>query len=98
MKVKFKNGEEFNCSNPTEQKLFKDKEPVGWICAFSILGTFTSETADELLTEKNISEMNFVSDENKELFTISNYNKTSSVVVRHNQEDGVLELQISKGV
>lgn len=98
MKVKFKDGITRGCTNPTEQKQFRNGEAIGWGCAFAILGNLTSSQVDEMATSDNFSVMTFISDEGNELFVIEGYNRLVSAVVRHAEQNGSVELQLSKGV
>ena len=94
----FKDGTKLSCSNPTEQKIFKNGEDAGWLCAVTVSGDLNSSKVDTLLTPENISTLAFCSDEGKELFNIDGYNKVSSVVIRRSEALGSAEIQLSKGV
>ena len=98
MNVKFKDGTIFNCSTPTEQKIFKAESPAGWILGFYLIYDITSVDIDKLLTDNNISELTFTSEENK--FILSGYNRVSSVIIRHSteKEKSKVEIQLIKGV
>ena len=98
MQVKFKDGTIKNCSNPTEQKIFRSGAATGWLCAFQISEPMTSTDVDAALTDENISELTFYNDKAEEIFVISGYTKTSSVVVRHAEKDGTVEIQLTKGI
>ena len=98
MFVKFKDGTTQNCSNPTEQKLFKSGEAAGWLCAFVVSGIMNSTDVDSVLTADNISNLEFCNDEGTKLFEISGYTKVTSVVVRYTETSGSVEIQLTKGV
>ena len=99
MYVKFKNGVEKVCSNPTEQKIFKGGVAAGWICAVVISDTAsTSAEIDDLLTIDNISQLTFLNDESAELFTINGYSKVTSAVIRHSENNGTIEIQLQKEI
>lgn len=99
MKVKFMNGSIKECSAPSEQKLYKAGVSAGWIVTFRLLGEITSHELDELFTEENIFSLDFLS-ETKTLFTLSNYRKTTSAIIRHdeNTADTYAEIHLTKGV
>lgn len=82
MNVRFRNGETQKCTLPTEQKLFRDGENAGWILSFSIKESVTSDKLDELLSEENISTLEFSDDEN-EICSLSGYQKATSVIIRY---------------
>lgn len=98
MQVKFKDGQTFNCSTPTEQKIFKSGTMAGWILIFPLLCDMTSEDVDALLTEENISELTFTSEETE--FSLSGYNKISSTVIKYSteKEKTRIEIHLIKGV
>lgn len=101
MKVKFKDGTIKSCNAPTEQKVFKGGVPAGWILLLNLIGSITSDEADALLTEENIAELVFLSDEEETaLFTITEYNKVSSSTIRYAEDASStrLEIQLTKGV
>lgn len=98
MQVKFKDGTIKKCSNPTEQKIFRNGAATGWLCAFQISEVMTSTDVDAVLTDDNISELTFCSDKAEELFAISGYTKVTSAVVRHAENDGTVEIQLTKGI
>ena len=98
MRIKFKNGTEKNCTNLTEQKLFKAGAAVGWLCSFCISESVSSAELDELLSEDNISALSFSKDNSIEKFTASGYTKVSSAVIRYSDNGIVAEIQLSKGV
>lgn len=98
MIVKFKNDVTKECTNPIEQKLFKNGVPVGWICSFSFNENTSSIELDEILNPENITELLFLNSENKVLFSLNGYSNITSVVVRHAETDGSVEIQMTKGV
>lgn len=98
MLVKFKDNTTKLCQNPTEQKLFKNGEPIGWVCALVIMDDMSSTEIDNLITPENFSELDFFTDDGTELFQISGYEKITSLVVRHGQPTGTIEIQLTKGV
>ncbi len=98
MLVKFKNGTEKKCSNPIEQKLFRSGVAAGWLCSFSLSETVTSTELDELLTEENVSELTFCNDDAEALFTINEYAKVTSAIIRYNKDENKAEIQLSKGI
>lgn len=98
MKVTFKDGTTKGCSNPTEQKQFRNGQASGWVCAFAILGNMPSSEVDALLSADNISHMTFADDEGTTLFAIDGYETITGVVVRHSVESGTVEVQMTKGV
>ena len=75
--------------------------PAGWILLLNLIGSITSDEADALLTEENIAELVFLSDEEETaLFTITEYNKVSSSTIRYAEDASStrLEIQLTKGV
>lgn len=98
MFVKFKDGTTKNCSNPTEQKLFKGGEAAGWLCSFVMSGTMNSSDVDSVLTADNISSLEFCNDDGNKLFAIDGYTKVTSAVVRYAENSGSVEIQLTKGV
>ena len=98
MLVKFKDGTKLKCTCPAEQKIFKNGEAAGWLCAFTLSGVISSSEIDTLVTPDNISELVFCDGNEKELFSIGGYAKVSSVVVRYSETSGSAEIQLSKGV
>ena len=98
MLVKFKNGTEKKCSSPIEQKLFRNGVAAGWLCSFSLSETVTSTELDVLLTEENVSELTFCNDNSEALFTINEYSKVTSAIIRYAERENKIEIQISKGV
>ncbi len=98
MRIKFKNGVEKNCTNLTEQKLFKSGSPAGWLCSFCISEPIASAELDEILTEDNISKLAFSKDGSSEQFAVNGYTKVSSVVIRYNDSGSTVEIQLSKGL
>ena len=90
--LKFKDGQEFESVNVTEQRLFQDSTPCGWLLAITLTGNITSEVVDEILTEENISEITYGD------VTITGYQSVNSTVLYY-AEDGVrADIQLSKGV
>ena len=101
MKVKFKDGTIKSCNAPTEQKVFKSGVPAGWILLLNLVGSTTSAEIDTLLTDENIAELAFMSDnEETTLFTITGYDKVSSSTIRYAEDASStrLEIQLTKGV
>lgn len=98
MLVKFKNGTEKKCTNPIEQKVFRSGVAAGWLCTFNLSETTTSTELDALLTEENVSELTFCNDVSEELFTISDYTKITSAIIRYTEEGSKVEMQLSKGL
>lgn len=107
MKVKFKNGTETEVLNPTEQKLFKNGSPAGWICTFSLTGntdtdvsdtadTLDADTLDAILTEENISKIQFLSDKGGLISETANYEKIASVIIRYSEAGGRADIQLTK--
>lgn len=108
MKIKFANGVVKECSSPTEQKIFKNVSEktigVGWLLHFKLIGLITSTELDGLLSENNISSLEFfVEGENGEritLFKLDGYDKATSSVIRYSEDTKMtqVEVQLSKGV
>ena len=101
MKVKFKDGTIKSCNAPTEQKVFKSGVPAGWILLLNLVGSTTSAEIDTLLTDENIAELAFMSDnEETTLFTITGYDKVSSSTIRYAEDASStrVEIQLTKGV
>lgn len=98
MQVKFKDDTIKKCSNPTEQKIFRNGAATGWLCAFQISENMNSTDVDAILTDENISELTFCKENNEELFTICGYTKVTSAVIRHAENDGIVEIQLTKGI
>lgn len=98
MKIKFKNGSIYECTNPVEQKIFKNGESAGWICSLGFTQTMNSGEVDALLTLENISQMAFLDDEDTELFNIDGYSKITSAIIRHGDEMGSVNIQLAKSV
>ena len=103
MKIKFANGVVKECAAPTEQKAFKAGIGVGWILLLRLIGETTSTELDNLLTEDNISPLEFITKtedgKDKTIFTLSGYNKVTSSTIRYAEgEDTVSEIQLTKGM
>lgn len=105
MKVKFMNGVIKECSAPTEQKLFKNKDgetvSAGWLLMLRLTGNITSTELDDTLTPTNVESLDFLSDDECEtLFTLDGYSKITSSSIRHAEETSgtFAEIQITKGV
>ena len=103
MKVKFANGVVKECAAPTEQKAFKAGIGVGWILLLRLIGETTSTELDNLLTEDNISPLEFITEtedgKDKTIFTLSGYNKVTSSTIRYAEgENTVSEIQLTKGM
>ena len=88
------------CSVPTEQKVFRNGVPAGWIVVFQLTGDITSEELDNLTTIENLATLSFKDDGGNALFELTGYTKVSSAVIKHGQtsKDTVAELQFTKGV
>ena len=88
------------CSVPTEQKVFRNGVPAGWIVVFQLTGDITSEELDNLTTIENLATLSFKDDDGNALFELTGYTKVSSAVIKHGQtsKDTVAELQFTKGV
>lgn len=105
MKLQFKNGTKVGCTAPIEQKIFKSSEAAGWLLLLSLTQSLTSEQLDDLLNVDNISKLIFLTDgtdeeESETLFELNDYDKVTSVVIRHSEEENKTkaEIQMSKGV
>ena len=99
MKVKFKDGTIKNCSNPTEQKIFRSGTAAGWICSFRLTDVMTSADVDAVLANANMAEITFLTDDTSaEMFTLTDYDKVSSVIIRHTNAGSQVEIQLTKGV
>lgn len=97
MNVTFKNGKvAYNCTEPTEQKVYRAGIATGWILVFSIEANLTSTDIDAILTEEAISEMVFASETAS--YTLRDYSKVSSCIVKYKENSTVVELQFTKGV
>lgn len=99
MKVKFnvENPTEYQCSEPVEQKIFRNGTPAGWILLFNIFGQVSGTELETLLTPEAIGELTFIhSDDTEE--TITGYNVVSACRIRHGDTETVTELQFTKGV
>lgn len=97
MNVKFKNSEAtYECTEPTEQKVYRAGVATGWILVFGVRENLTSADVDVLLADDGISEMVFTSGENS--YILSGYDKVSSCVVRYREDSTSVELQFTKGV
>ena len=90
--LKFKNGQEFDGANVTEQMLFRDGVPYGWLFTATLTGDITSESINELFAEQNITEITYGN------VIITGYDNVNSAVLYY-AEDGVrIDIQLSKGV
>ena len=104
MKVKFVNGVVKDCASPTEQKVYKAGASSGWLLTLRLIGGITSSDLDDILTEDNIKSLDFLLEnedgEDKTLFTLADYSKVTSAVIRHdeNTSDTYAEIQLTKGV
>ncbi len=96
MKVKLKNETVLSCNSPTEQKIFRSGDAAGWILSLGLLKSMTSDEADLLITSENFSKLLFLSDEDEELFGIDGYEKVASVIIRHSDEAGSVDIQLTK--
>lgn len=100
MKVKFKNSETpYECTEPTEQKVFRSGEAIGWAIMFCIYGDLISSEIDEIITPATISELVFTNgDEEKTGFTVAGYSAISACIIRHKETSTLTELQFTKTV
>ncbi len=107
MKVKFVNGTIKKCAAPMEQKLFKSAEGntigVGWMLNLRLIGEITSDELDDILTDENISRLEFITDGEEgeiSLFTLNDYEKVSASTIRYSEDATATfaEIQMSKGV
>lgn len=105
MKVQFKNGTEMSCTAPIEQKIFKNADAAGWLLLLNLTQELTSVELDEFIRDENIAEITFKSDATDEkasetLFRLTDYDKVTSVIIRHSEEEGKskAEIQLTKGV
>lgn len=102
MKIKFKDGTIKNCSNPTEQKIFRGGTAAGWICSFRLTDVMTSSDVDAVLVNDNVTEITFITDaiDNalSTTFTLTDYDKVSSAIIRHTNTGSQVEIQLTKGV
>jgi hypothetical protein len=104
MKVKFANGVVKNCTAPTEQKIFRSTEGVGWILILKLVGEITSDELDSFLTAENISKLMFSVEtengEDKTVFSLDGYNKITSSAIRYSEDTTatLTEIQLTKGI
>lgn len=111
MKVKFKDGVIRDCTVPTEQKIFKNSTPVGWVLVFALIGKASSDDVDTILTSENISTMTFIPEPvggigeivevtEDEYIHISDYNKIVSSAIRYAEDTSKtrIEVQLSKDI
>jgi hypothetical protein len=108
VKIRFGNGVVNVCSAPIEQKLFQQnggtKSAVGWLLTLRVFGEMTSSELDDLLAEKNIKSLEFLTEneagEDKVIFTLTNYINVTSSVIHHsdNTTETYAEIQLLKGV
>lgn len=97
MKIKFNDGTIKECTQPMEQKLFRDGVAVGWLLSFSITGeVVTSDNIDKIITADNVSNLTFTDDEENNLYVLSGYTQLASVAIRHSDTQSRAELQIKK--
>lgn len=101
MKVKFANGVVKECAAPTEQKAYRAGVGVGWILMLNLSGGITSSELDELLVKDNISNLEFIAEneEEKTVFTLCGYEKATSSTIRYAEDtdDTKVEIQLTKG-
>lgn len=100
MYAKFKNGVVKECTAPTEQMIFKNNEPVGWLAVLAVKDVKTSDEAESLLANESISSMRFfntlpVDDDTEPMFALNGYTAVQSAVVYHNS-DNSFEVQLKK--
>ena len=96
MKVQFNDTTRiFDCTEPTEQKIFRSGAAVGWAIMFSLYGNADSTQADSTITPNAITELNFTNDKG-EVFTIKGYSDITSCVIRHKENMTITELQLTK--
>ena len=97
MKIKFNDGTIKDCTQPTEQKLFREGVAAGWLLSVSITdGKLTSDDIDKLITTENVSNLTFTDDEEKELYVLGGYTQIASVAIRHSDTQSRADLQIKK--
>ena len=101
MKVKFKNETIKVCTQPTEQKMFRDGNATGWLLSFSIKDEdITSESLDTVLTNDNVARLTFIDDDDNELFILTGYSRITSAIIRY-AEPGInsrVDIQITKSL
>lgn len=96
MKVQLKNNTKmFDCTEPTEQKVFRSGIAIGWAIMFSLYGSTDSSETDDTITPEAIAELNFTNDSG-ETFTICGYTAVTSCVIRHKEAITITELQLTK--
>ena len=105
MKVKFSNGVIKECAAPTEQKVFgTTNNNNGWVLHLRLIGETTSTELDELITNENISNLEFLTTtedgENKPEFNLVGYDKITSSTIRHAEDTTttIVEIQLTKGL
>lgn len=99
MTVKFKNGYSVNCTAPTEQRVFKGSDAVGWVMQFNLIGPLVSDDLDCILSPENISDLTFLAAAGYELFTLRGYDKVSSTTIKYTENKAsTIEIQMTKGV
>lgn len=98
MKVRFKNGTVYECSNPIEQKIFKGGEPSGWICSLTFDNNLNSAEIDNTVTAENVSEMVFLSETDEVAVSLTGYEKLTSAIIRHSAEGTRADIQLTKGI
>lgn len=104
MKVKFANGVVKECASPIEQRIYKSGIGVGWILSLKLIGETTSADIDSLITSENVSTLEFFNETEDgktiTLFTLSDYDKCSSSIIRHAEHTIATQadIQLTKGV
>lgn len=96
MKLQLKNGATVGCSNPIEQKIFKNGCAAGWICSLSITDRMTSVELDELCSEDNMAELNFLTDDGEVFATLKDYSRLTSAIIRHSDLKDSIDIQLTK--
>lgn len=100
MKIKFKDGTVKTCTNPIEQKMYRNGLEAGWVLMFNIVDTITSNDADKLLHSDNIDSLVFVSDaydEDAVSKTITGYNGVNYVIIKYSDDvNAIAEIQLQK--
>ena len=100
MQIKFKDGTIKQCTNPTEQKMYRNGLDVGWVLMFSITDTMTSNEADDILSADNIESLTFfddTSEENAVSKTITGYTDVNYIIIKYGDDiNTVAEIQLRK--
>ena len=91
MKIKLKNGKEFNVTNATETK-----STSLWFLNFVITDTISSDAVDSNFTEDSVSEVVLASDSGS--VTLTGYSKIIRATISHNDGKTSTAMQLSKAV